>query len=93
MKVVVLGILITAYLTFSHKCKSMLLYWQNQVVEISILFILAFSALFSYDNEAFVWLLIGSMGLHQVTQLYMEVTARMKSQKLQSTEHRRLINS
>lgn len=86
MKVVILGVLIAAYLTFSYKCKSILLYWQNQVVEISILFILILSVLFSYNNEGFVWLLIASMGLHQIIQLHIEVSARVKSQKIQSQE-------
>lgn len=87
MKVAVIGILIATYLTFSYKCRSLILYWKNQVVEISIISVLAISILFSYSNEAFVWLLVFMMILHQVIQLSIEVTSRLKKQKIERAQY------
>lgn len=85
MKVAVLGILLATYLTFSYKCKSLILYWKDQVVEIFIITFLLLSLVFSYNSEAFVWMLILMMCLHQVIQLTFEISLRIKRQKIQRT--------
>lgn len=86
MKVAIVGILIATYLTFSYKCKSLIFFWREQMVEISIISLLTLSVLFSYNSELFVWMLIILMMVHQVIQLTIEVSARLKRQKIEATQ-------
>lgn len=83
MKVAIITILIALYLSFSHKCKSLVFYWKEQLVEISIITMLILYVIFSYNNEAFVWMLIVSMIVHQIIQLSIEVKSRLKKQKIE----------
>jgi hypothetical protein len=85
MKIAIIGILLATYLTFSYKCMSLIFYWREQLIEMSIISILAFSLLFSYNSETFVWMLVAMMCLHQIIQLTFEVSARLKRQKMEQT--------
>lgn len=89
MKVTIIGILAATYLVFSYKSKSLLFYWREQVVEISILLLLIISVLASYKDEMFVWMLLFCMIGHQVIQLSLEVSGRLKKQKVDRMQIRK----